>query len=71
MYSIFHRAPSDCRQYFTGASGTFKSYNFGGGLMLAGQMYTYCFRQELGKKSLYYRNSASHDEGNLNNFDLT
>ena len=44
------RAPTDCKQYFTGRSGNFKSYNFGGGVMLASQIYTMCFRQELGKQ---------------------
>ena len=44
------RAPTDCKQFFTGLSGNFKSYNFGGGVMLASQIYTMCFRQELGKQ---------------------
>ena len=44
------RAPTDCRQYFTGTSGTIKSYNFDGGLMLQSQLYANCIRQELGKK---------------------
>jgi hypothetical protein len=43
------RAPADCRQYFTGVSGTFKSYNFAGGAFLSAQQYTNCFRQELGE----------------------
>ena len=42
------RAPADCRQYFTGVSGTVKSYNFGGAGMLPSQLYTNCFRQEQG-----------------------
>ncbi len=45
------RAPPDCRQYFTGATGSFKSYNFAGGVLLASQQYTNCFRQEQGKEN--------------------
>lgn len=51
------RAPTDCRQYFTGASGTVSSYNFGGKLMLAAQQYTNCFRQELGTTPLFSQNN--------------
>ena len=40
------RAPADCVQYFTGASGSFQSYNFQGGTLLEGQNYAVCVRQE-------------------------
>ncbi len=40
------RAPADCVQYFTGASGSFQSYNFQGGTMLENQNYAVCIRQE-------------------------
>ena len=43
---FYCRAPTDCRQYFTGVSGSVMTYNFG--LMLGGQRYTNCFRQEQG-----------------------
>jgi hypothetical protein len=45
---LMNRAPADCRQYFTGTSGTVMSYNFAGNQMLQSQIYTNCFRQELG-----------------------
>ena len=47
------RAPADCFQYFTGASGNIKSFNFvdglTGGSMLQSQLYTACVRQEQGE----------------------
>ena len=46
--SLFARAPSDCVQYFTGATGSVKSYNFQGGQLLASQYYTNCIRTEKG-----------------------
>jgi len=42
------KAPQDCTHYFTGASGTFKSFNFDGGHMLQTQNQAFCFRQEKG-----------------------
>ena len=46
--SAFNRAPQDCTQYFTGASGTIQSYNFAGNSIIQGMDYTNCVRQELG-----------------------
>jgi hypothetical protein len=51
------RAPADCRQYFTGTSGTVMSYNFAGNQMLQSQIYTNCFRQELGNLNYLYLNN--------------
>ena len=42
------RAPIDCVQYFTGATGSVKSYNFQGGQLLTSQYYTNCIRTEKG-----------------------
>ena len=39
-------APDGCTQYFTGSSGTFRSYHFG--LLLDRMSYTTCIRQEFG-----------------------
>ena len=44
----FCSAPDGCTQYFTGTSGTFSSYNFGGGIFLDGMSYSNCIRQEYG-----------------------
>ena len=49
------RAPFDCAQYFTGAGGSFKSYNFAGGVQLQNIQYTICIRQELGFCGIEYR----------------
>jgi len=38
------KAPPDCVQYFTGVSGSIKSYNFG--QIIQGQDYSNCIRQE-------------------------
>ncbi len=46
--TVSFRAPQDCVQYFTGASGTFMSYNFAGGTHLISQNYQTCIRQEQG-----------------------
>ena len=42
------KAPGDCVQYFTGASGSVQSYNFQGGQLLTQQQYTNCVRTERG-----------------------
>ena len=42
------KAPEDCVQYFTGASGSVQSYNFQGGQLLTQQQYTNCVRTERG-----------------------
>ena len=45
------RAPADCLQYFTGTSGSFRSFNFQMATpqILQMQDYSICFRQEEGK----------------------
>ncbi|XP_059089277.1 uncharacterized protein LOC131885277 [Tigriopus californicus] len=53
------KAPAGCTQYFTGKSGSFKSYNHAGGQLLANQNYKHCFRQELGFCRLQLRESAT------------
>lgn len=52
-FPIFFRAPANCAQYFTGVSGSFSSYNFGGGQFLANQRYDTCFRREQGKVTAF------------------
>ena len=49
------KAPEDCVQYFTGASGSVQSYNFQGGQLLTQQQYTNCVRTEKG-----YCGKSSH-----------
>ena len=49
------KAPEDCVQYFTGASGSVQSYNFQGGQLLTQQQYTNCVRTEKG-----YCGQSSH-----------
>ncbi len=48
FYSL--RAPGDCTQYFTGQSGTFRSFNWQTTTpqTLQSQNYNICFRQEEG-----------------------
>ena len=45
-----YKAPDNCLQYFTGATGSIESFNFnsGNGKHLADQDYTICIRSELG-----------------------
>ena len=43
------RAPPGCVQYFTGTANTIMSYNFLGNLLLQGQDYENCIRQEEGE----------------------
>ena len=47
------RAPAGCLQYFTGASGTFKTFNFDAveSSHLAKQEYSACIRQEPGNRA--------------------
>jgi len=40
--------PSGCTQYYTGTGGTIESFNFNGGLVVAGVNYLMCFRKEEG-----------------------
>ena len=49
------KAPEDCVQYLTGASGSVQSYNFAGGQLLTQQQYTNCVRTEKG-----YCGQSSH-----------
>eukprot|EP00096_Caligus_rogercresseyi_P003219 TRINITY_DN1591_c0_g1_i1.p1 TRINITY_DN1591_c0_g1~~TRINITY_DN1591_c0_g1_i1.p1 ORF type:complete len:354 (-),score=-14.50 TRINITY_DN1591_c0_g1_i1:207-1268(-) len=49
--------PDGCLQYFTGVSGTVKSYNFG--VLLASTAYDNCIRNEIGFCSIQYTESAS------------
>jgi len=42
------RAPHDCQQYLTGASGLLQSYNWLGGQQITGSDYTSCIRRENG-----------------------
>ena len=53
------RAPTDCVQYFTGKSGTVKSYNFGGGQLLQSQIYTNCIRTEAGYCAIQWKESST------------
>lgn len=55
------RAPAGCVQYFTGASGNVQSYNFQGGVMLTGQNYNNCFRQELGTYTILCQHQSFID----------
>jgi len=48
------RAPTDCTQYYTGASGTIRSYGWGGSQLLAGMDYRICIRDEVGTCSITY-----------------
>jgi len=48
------RAPVDCLQWYTGITGTIKSFNFASGQVLSSQNYRICIRQELGYCSIGY-----------------
>lgn len=53
LFAATFRAPAGCTQYFTGLSGSFKSYNHANGQILAAQSYKHCFRQEKGNKNIF------------------
>merc|ERR1712079_648100 len=53
------KAPTDCVQYFTGKTGTVKSYNFGGGQLLQSQIYTNCIRTEAGYCAIQWKESST------------
>ncbi len=53
IFLLICRAPSDCRQYFTGPTGTFKSFNYGNGVQPASLNYYHCFRQEKGETKIF------------------
>jgi len=59
--------PTDCAQYFTGVSGTFKSYNYPTS-MLALADYGTCFRKERGYCSISY--GPNENAAGLTVFDL-
>ena len=51
------RAPTDCVQYFTGAAGNVKNYNFG--QLLLAQYYTNCIRTEKGRCGILWKTSST------------
>ena len=53
------RAPTDCVQYFTGTSGSVKSYNFQGSQFLKGQIYNNCVRTEKGYCAIQWKESST------------
>merc|ERR1711997_344268 len=53
------KAPTDCVQYFTGKSGTVKSYNFAGSQVLLSQNYVNCIRTELGMCAIQWKVSST------------
>merc|ERR1719445_93242 len=53
------KAPTDCVQYFTGATGSVKSYNFGGGQLLRTQIYNNCIRTEAGYCAIQWKESST------------
>ena len=53
------RAPTDCVQYFTGVSGSVKSYNYAGSQILAGQRYNNCIRTEKGYCAIQWKESST------------
>merc|ERR1712001_650566 len=59
--------PHDCGQYFTGVSGTFKSYNYPTS-MLALADYGICFRKERGYCAISY--GPNNNAAGLTVFDL-
>jgi len=51
------KAPTDCVQYFTGASGNVQSYSYG--QMLRAQYYTNCIRTEKGRCGILWKTSST------------
>jgi len=62
------KAPSDCYQYHTGASGVVKSLNYGTPLMITDMLYTVCVRREAGFCGIEWSESATTSP---DPFDLT
>jgi len=62
------KAPTDCTQYFTGASGTVKSYNYAGGQLLNKMYYTNCIRTEAGYCRIQWKESSTSSP---DTFDMT
>ena len=58
-YNPYPRAPTDCVQYFTGKSGSVKSYNFQGSQFLKGQIYNNCIRTEKGYCAIQWKESST------------
>ncbi|XP_040564719.1 uncharacterized protein [Lepeophtheirus salmonis] len=56
-----NRPPQGCTQYFTGPSGSIKSYNFDGGQINDGHLYSNCIRQEEGFCSIDYSAVGDND----------
>merc|ERR1712241_1532849 len=54
-----YKAPTDCVQYFTGVSGSVKSYNYAGSQILAGQRYNNCIRTEKGYCAIQWKESST------------
>ena len=54
IFVTFPRAPSDCAQYITGASGFIQSYNWQGADQITGNDFTFCIRKEKGYCSIAY-----------------
>jgi len=52
------RAPTDCVQYYTGASGTIRSYGWAGAQMLATMDYRICIRDEDKMCSISYKQES-------------
>ena len=50
-----YRAPTDCAQYITGASGYITSYNWQKKEQISGNVYTYCVRREKGYCTIMYQ----------------
>eukprot|EP00096_Caligus_rogercresseyi_P009707 TRINITY_DN3347_c0_g1_i2.p2 TRINITY_DN3347_c0_g1~~TRINITY_DN3347_c0_g1_i2.p2 ORF type:complete len:198 (+),score=13.78 TRINITY_DN3347_c0_g1_i2:323-916(+) len=56
-----NRPPQGCTQFFTGFFGSIKSYNFDGGQINDGHLYTNCIRQEEGFCSITYTAIGDND----------
>ncbi len=65
----YDRAPTDCVQYYTGFSGTFRSFNWQTTTpqLLHAQNYFMCFRQEEGNFEIF--NSWMTNTVNRKNID--
>ena len=53
------RAPAGCVKYFTGTTGTVKSFNFEGQIMNQNSNYKTCVRQEAGYCMIAWMESAT------------
>ena len=57
LIEIPFRAPTDCLQYFTAASGTVRSYNFEGKRMPIASAYLTCIRNVAGACKIHWKQS--------------